>query len=453
VTADWLQTLANNEECAGAHNHQGTESLGFLRPAGSRFVQIDTVFQQAVSRFKIEERFLSVKLGISGIRDLYKTTVDRHDNMLLLDPESSGESLRKAIADFFFTFQGTKSCSEYTAAAATLIHITQSSEGLNLQVRQALIAGIGLSAKEKTKMAETTANTGRLPARQLLYGHLEALQNEEWTGLIHIAVALLCFDDNRGLSFEKARNDLNEAKLSNFNKPSEALAHIFKLHQSATTAFGRSFITYYDLFNLIKDKLPSKIKHEIDEMLQPDQINCDWKDIEDTVITAWTNSSRRPCGYYDCMIKDVHHPTDNKELTMHAALHPPAHDSLRDITLKCQRLNEDGSTCGEAFIFNTAEQLRYKQLGFTNLPKSCMKHRGQKPRHYAADPCGGNCDVDKCREFQIGVCKYGNKCKFSHAEDKPTNFNIAEEQDEEDLAIAWHMAVVDNDSDDSEGSW
>ena len=273
---------------------------------------MDTVLQQAVLRFKIEERLLSEKMGISGLQDLYKTTVDRHDNMLLLDPESSGEPLMKAIAEFFYTFQGTKACSEYTAAAATLWHTAQSSEGFNLQVRQALVAGIGLTAKEKTEMAGATADTGRLPAGQLLHDHLEALKNEEWTGLLRIAVALLCFDDNRGRSFEKTRADLNEVKLSNLNKPSEALAHVFKLHQDATTAFGRDFITYYDLFSLAKDKLPIEIKHEVDEMLQPDQINCNWKDIEDTITTAWTNSSRRPSGYYDRVIKDMPPTIDNK---------------------------------------------------------------------------------------------------------------------------------------------
>ena len=60
-------------------------------------MQIDTVFQQAISRFKIEEGLLSEKVGISGLQVLYKTTINKHDDMLLLDPESSGEPLRKVI--------------------------------------------------------------------------------------------------------------------------------------------------------------------------------------------------------------------------------------------------------------------------------------------------------------------------------------------------------------------
>ena len=38
-----------------------------------------------------------------------------------------------------------------------------------------------------------------------------------------------------------------ESSFGNFKKPSEALAHILKLHQEATTAFGKEFTTQYDL--------------------------------------------------------------------------------------------------------------------------------------------------------------------------------------------------------------
>ena len=83
--------------------------------------------------------------------------------------------------------------------------------------------------------------------------------------------------------------------------------------------------------------------------------------------------------YYDRVIKGMPLFTTNKELIMHAALHPSAHDSLQDIHLKCERFNEDGSVWGEDFVFNTSEQLRYRKLGFKNQPKSCKKHRGRPP--------------------------------------------------------------------------
>jgi hypothetical protein len=141
---------------------------------------------------------------------------------------------------------------------------------------------------------------------------------------------------------------------------------------------------------------------------------------------------------------------------MHAALHPSAHDSLKDRTLVCERLNEDGTTCGDSFVFNTAEQLRFKQLGYKNLPKSCPKHRGQKPqqnapRVYAGNKCNAGEDCNdaafhQCREVQAGICRFSDQCKFSHA-DTPTNTNAAmpDDMNLEDLAS--------DDSDDTVYSW
>jgi hypothetical protein len=143
---------------------------------------------------------------------------------------------------------------------------------------------------------------------------------------------------------------------------------------------------------------------------------------------------------------------------MHAALRPSAHDSLEDKKLVCDRLNEDGTTCGDSFIFDTAEQLRLEQLGYKNLPKSCPKYRGRKPQHnaprvYAADKCtcsaGDACNDAKfheCKESHAGICRSGDQCKFSHSE-TPTGHNAAMPDDTnlKDLA--------DDNSDNTVYSW
>ena len=443
-----------------------TSSLGFLRPTGSKYCQTDSILQEAISRYKIEGTLLSTEMGISGLQDLYKTTVDRHDELkgLLLDSETSGEPLRRTLAGFFFSFQGIKGCPTHTAAAATMVHAAAFSQGYSLQVRQSLVVGIGLTSKEKEDNASTVAATGKLPVRLLLYNQLEELRNDEWSDLLSIVVALLCFDLNRERQFEKARTALKEARLDNFIKASEALAHVSKLLQDANTAFGKEFITNYDLFQMVRKKLPREVRFEIDSILadgdSQDQLNCDWHYIDDTITKAWLKISRRPIGYYDGIVQlmDPNHPKPSTIPTMHAAIHPSAHDSLLDMTLTCERYNEDGSTCGDTFTFNTAEQLKYKQLGFKNLPKSCMKHRGQKPqdapRQYANSPCkaGDNCDSSeylKCREYQADVCKYGDKCKYVHSDklpDDPTAHNaaISDDINLEDLADS---------SDDTVYSW
>jgi hypothetical protein len=130
---------------------------------------------------------------------LYETTIERHDELeaLLLDPDMSGEPLKKALASFFFSFQGIKGCTNHTTAAATMVHTVSLSEGFDLRIRQTLIVGIGLDSRGKEQIASTATATSKLPARVLLYNQLEELRNEERTGLLSIVVTILCVDPNR----------------------------------------------------------------------------------------------------------------------------------------------------------------------------------------------------------------------------------------------------------------
>ena len=120
-----------------------------------------------------------------------------------------------------------------------MINAAAARQGMNLQVSQSLVAGIGLTSGEKGAVVSTAAATGRLPAGHLMYEQLEGLDNEEWTGLFQIAVGMIFYDSNRELQFEKARSALVSSSLGNFKKPSEALAHINKLLQDANTAFRK----------------------------------------------------------------------------------------------------------------------------------------------------------------------------------------------------------------------
>lgn len=56
-------------------------SLDFLRPQGSIYCQTELILQQAISKYRIEDSLLSNKMGIIGVHDLYKITVDRHDEL------------------------------------------------------------------------------------------------------------------------------------------------------------------------------------------------------------------------------------------------------------------------------------------------------------------------------------------------------------------------------------
>ena len=167
------------------------------------------------------------------------------------------------------------------SSSLTLIHAAASSQGYSLQVQQSLIVGIGLACNETEDAASIAAATGKLAVRLLLYNQLKELRNDKWTDLLSIVVALLCFDPNREQKFEKARTALQEARLDNFIKASEALVHISKPLQDATTAFGKEYITDYNLFQMVRKKLSREIRFKIDSILSDgdslDQLHCDWQ--------------------------------------------------------------------------------------------------------------------------------------------------------------------------------
>ena len=106
-------------------------SLDFLRPrSGSGGVQLDTALSEPLAGFKLDDKLLSTKLGISGLTDPYRVTIKLHDDLgaILADPNEQGDSLRRKFSRFYFTFMGLKDCSPETVAAVTMLHASNASQ-------------------------------------------------------------------------------------------------------------------------------------------------------------------------------------------------------------------------------------------------------------------------------------------------------------------------------------
>ena len=89
-------------------------SLDFLRPlSGSGGVQLDTVPLEFLTKFKLDDKLLSSKLGISGLSDLYRVTIG-HDDLkaMMADPSEQGDTLRKESSSSYSTFMGPNKDSE-----------------------------------------------------------------------------------------------------------------------------------------------------------------------------------------------------------------------------------------------------------------------------------------------------------------------------------------------------
>ena len=169
-------------------------------------------------RYQLEEELKTHTHGIAGLSDLYRATVDRHSDLkgIMADTELTGGSLRKAFASSYFKFMGTKSCSNTTAAAATIIHAPTVDGRTDWLVRKARIARIGLDHQRVEDLAKNIAATGSIGHRVASHDEMEQISNDQWIGLLKLVVELVCFDINKAKSFEKTNGKLKQCKLSNF---------------------------------------------------------------------------------------------------------------------------------------------------------------------------------------------------------------------------------------------
>ena len=188
----------------------------------------------------------------------------------------------------------------------------------------------------------------------------------------------------------------------------------------------------YDLFKLVRAKLCEEIQYEMDEITALDKSfslkRLDSGQLEDLVTDARATFSRRPKSYYaHCKFEDTPPPLkifpDTIEFTAH-------HSNLltgagvKDQTLKSQRYDEEGSVCGQEFIWSAREQLLRKRLGYSSIPESCPNHK--PTRAYANAPCHktiagapDECvwsELEKCKLYQAGKCHYGDQYIFAHSE-------------------------------------
>ena len=124
-----------------------------------------------MASYQFEEERKTFKHGVVGLSDLYRATMDRHDDLriMMTDNELTGGSLRKAFSMFYFKFMGTKACSNNTAAAATIMHASDISSGSDRLVRKALLAGIGLSSQRTDELAQSASLTPRRVSRSTLH--------------------------------------------------------------------------------------------------------------------------------------------------------------------------------------------------------------------------------------------------------------------------------------------
>lgn len=111
-------------------------------------------------------------------------------------------------------------------------------------------------------------------------------------------------------------------------------------------------------------------------------------------------------------------------------------------------LSQDGKpltcrNCSQQFIFTIDEQNHFAKMGWDSIPTKCSKCVNSEKEKRTDRSHRDSKTKNMCYAYQRGICKYGNKCKFSHdprgkkKDDNPMN---NENDDEEGRKIVTSIA-------------
>ena len=149
---------------ASTRDRPGTHDLSFLMSRTS--INMRTVSERAFANYQIEERLRSQDLGIAGLSDLYHGSVKRYTNLTgKVIRDAASNLIKEQLGDFFFAIQSRKICSEPTAAALTLMHMSATRKEFDLIVRQAFMAGADLNMEEIVSLTSQAVMAGSFGER------------------------------------------------------------------------------------------------------------------------------------------------------------------------------------------------------------------------------------------------------------------------------------------------
>ena len=409
-----------------------TADLSFLQSNNDGKCNIKNILEQAIATFKISTTLQSTTLGIHGLMDLYKVTSSKHRDLAdIISDESTAMKLRHEIGRYFFSFSSRKGCSPEEASAVTIIHLTTVSKQLDLICRESLLEGIGLTEEETLALANTAAETGSRSGRRTTINQVDRLNKGQWVGILRICVEMACFDANKSKTFKMYQTLYLNIDYSQDNNHIEILASETSLYDPCTLSFGGDFITTYQRFTYLLEKLKTSHKEMANQLTDLiaketsiDLLTMEWSKVGSLLQQAFARQERldelngtntesdeedggkpavhamsangRPteCPYFkkgSCRKGDLCNMSHDT-----AARAAKTKSNFKEKTLTCK---EEG--CGEKFKFSVEEQLSFHNRGHSTDPSKCPKHRS-KPF--------GHCDAFK----DTGTCKFGDACRFIH---------------------------------------
>jgi hypothetical protein len=367
-----------------------------------------TVSERAFANYQIEERLRSQDLGIAGLSDLYRDSMARYiDLMGKVTHDATSNLIKEQLGDFFFAIQGRKSCSDPTAAALTLMHMSATRKEFDLIVRQAFMAGADLDEEEIISLSSQAVMTGSFGERQCTADSIKSMDPDQMVGIFRLATAMASRDSDNATSFTEAYENYMDMDLSKYLTSIEAMAREEWLYNTAETLFGGQFMEPFFRYSTTSSALHQAVQKELRKIVDQDskynKLTASWESAKQKISAAFDMAKRK-----GTLINDT---TDQEPLTADGpdrqmSAHPMG--VLKDMNMKCERL--EAPECTPEFIHSVSDQERYIELKLDSLPKGCNACR--KWRAERAAKAGNS---KPCPEFRRdGKCQFGDQCRYSH---------------------------------------
>ena len=398
-----------------AHETRAPHDLTFLSSGLTDTANnMRTINERAFSLYRIEEDLKSKELGIAGLNDLYTDSITRYADLATKVTEGSeGNLLRIQMGDFYFAIKGRKGCSDPTAAALSLMHMSNIRKGLDLTVRQAFMAGTDISDDDLISLCSRAVLTGSYGEYRCSTQAVNSMDPERMVGIFRLSLMMASRDSDTAASFSAAYEEYISLDLSGCLNFVEAMSAEEWRYNIAEALFGGAFITTFFRYSVTSSALHAAVRKElrksVDQNTKYNKITATWEAAKQKMSEAFDMAKRKgglviegdECGHSN--------PGDTRE--------PSAHhmSTFQDIKIKCER--NESPDCTQEFTHSVADQERYKELKLTSVPKGCGPCR--KFRALQAAQSGRKRPCPEWNRF--GTCKFGDQCMYTHFKnsDKP----------------------------------
>ena len=257
-----------------------------------------TINERAFSPYRIEEDLKSKELRIDGLNDLYTDSVTRYADLATkVTDESEGNLLRIQMGEFYFAVKGRKGCSDPTAAALSLMHMSYISKVLDLTVRQAFMAETDISDDDFISLCSRAVLTGSYGDCRCSTQAVNSMDPERMVGIFCLSPMMASRDSDMVASFSTVYEEYTSLDLSGCLNFVEVMSAEEWRYNIAEALVGGTFTTTFFRYSVTSSALHTAVRKElrksVDQNAKYNKIIATWEAAKQKMSEAFGMAKRK----------------------------------------------------------------------------------------------------------------------------------------------------------------